>query len=232
MIAELQSPKIYSDACHAFSARFDVLSFDPEQTPKDLGTPLPPDLIRAVAARQAGFVAGRYAALQALKACGCDAPGRLERLPNRAPSWPRGFLGSITHTSDFASAVVAHSGQLTALGHDCENLLSDKTALEIQNRILGSEEIRKHPASGLQLGQYTGLIFSAKESLYKALMPIVQKGFYFQDAEAVSLSREPTGEKGRIRLRLLIDLAPGYERGFEVDARFELNERIHTVVEF
>ena len=46
------------------------------------------------------------------------------------------------------------------------------------------------------------LTFSAKESLFKALYPIVQKRFYFEHAEVVEWD-----ESGAVRLRLLTDLS-------------------------
>ena len=42
------------------------------------------------------------------------------------------------------------------------------------------------------------LTFSAKESLFKALYPLVLRHFYFQDAEVLDVD-----DSGRLRLRLL-----------------------------
>jgi len=59
--------------------------------------------------------------------------------------------------------------------------------------------------------------FSLKESLFKALYPLVKQRFYFQDAEVLDV-----GADGIARLRLLIDLSEGWRNGAEVDGQFAI----------
>ncbi len=227
MLLQVTAPTLFSEACHEYSARFDLAAFDPQLTPSQLGVVLPPSLLRAAPVRQAEFVAGRFAATTALRAAGYQGVPDLAIREDRSVSWPPGFVGSITHVTGYASAVAGRSSAVRALGRDSERVLDDAAALEIQAQILRPEELRRQAASGLGRGLYTGVIFSAKESLYKALAPLVQRYFDFQDAQVVELSTA-TGE---IRIRLEADLGAGFAAGFELEARFAITDLVHTAVE-
>ena len=63
------------------------------------------------------------------------------------------------------------------------------------------------------------LTFSVKESLFKALYPIVQQRFYFEHAEVLEWT-----EDGHIRLRLLADLSSEWRNGTELDAQFAVKD--------
>jgi enterobactin synthetase component D len=228
MLTQAPGPRILSDACFQYSAFIDVNAFDPESTPGALGILLPRSLLNAAKVRQAEYLAGRFAARTALKAAGCMDPGEIASNPDRSPQWPDGYVGSITHTNGYVSAVVASSARVIAIGRDSERILTDENALEIQKVILRPEEVERRVALGLGAGEYVGLIFSAKESFYKALAPIVKRTFGFQDAQVVEISRD----SGSLRLRLERDLGKGFGPGFELQGRFEMAERIHTAVEW
>ena len=232
MLSRLENPKILSKACHEFSARLDINAFDPGRTPIELGVKIPESLRSAVLPRQAQFVAGRFAAARALKAAGCSPPIEIGVNSNRSPLWPEGFIGSITHTSDYVSAVVANRARLGALGRDTEQRFDDRVAQEIQTTTLVADEIQRQPASGFSLSEYVGLLFSGKESLFKALSPLVDLSFDFLDAEAIEISRDQCSpQQGHIRFRLIKDLGSIFRSGFELDARFKITEQIHTAVE-
>ena len=72
---------------------------------------------RAVPKRVAEFAAGRRAARRALDSIGREAVD-LPAGPNRAPVWPEGVTGSITHDGDLALAAVALLGEVRSLGLD------------------------------------------------------------------------------------------------------------------
>ena len=125
------------------------------------------DSVRGAAPRrQLEFIAGRICARQALQAFGVMhwplRPGR-----DRAPIWPEGFVGSISHCPNRCVAVVGSSQDFLALGFDVEPAqpLETRTA----NYICTGSEI----AHFRELGQYdpnlwATLAFSAKESAFKA----------------------------------------------------------------
>ena len=45
----------------------------------------------------------------------------VRRGADRAPQWPAGLVGSITHTVGYSAAVVARQGSLLSLGIDAES---------------------------------------------------------------------------------------------------------------
>jgi enterobactin synthetase component D len=177
--------------------------------------PPPASIQRSVAKRQAEFLAGRLcarAALQQLEGLDCiPAIGE-----DRAPIWPGHISGSITHSTGHAAAIVAHKAQWRGLGMDLENLLPLERAERLAGEILTADELQRMAAGPReQLAHVVTLTFSAKESLFKALYPIVQKRFYFEHAELLEWS-----EAGHARLRLLTDLSDEWCHGKELDAQF------------
>ena len=116
-------------------------------------------------------------------------------LPNkdRSPKWPTNIVGSISHTSSEAIAVVASPHHHSALGVDIENWIELDVAQEIYSTILNDGEIELARCSTMDFHRVLTLVFSAKESLYKALFPSVRKYFGFECASVVSVNLS-TGE--------------------------------------
>lgn len=197
--------------------------FDPQAlTPEDFRrsvVELPPGIQRSVAKRQAEFLAGRCcarAAMQQLDGSHC-VPAIGE---DRAPVWPAHISGSITHSSGRAAAIVAHKAQWRGLGMDLENLIPLARAERLAAEILNPAELqRMHALPREQVSRLVTLTFSAKESLFKALYPIVQKRFYFEHAELIEWS-----DNGHGRLRLLTDLSTEWRDGSELDMQFSVFE--------
>ncbi|WP_162839123.1 4'-phosphopantetheinyl transferase family protein [Pseudomonas syringae group genomosp. 3] len=180
----------------------------------------PASIQRSVAKRQAEFLAGRLCAREALS----QLDGRLHSPTlgeDRAPIWPGDVCGSITHSTGWAAAVVAHKQQWRGLGLDTENLLSHDRASRLAGEILTAAELADMAdmAAGPQdqVALRVTLTFSIKEALFKALYPIVQKRFYFEDAQLLEWSAD-----GNARLRLLIDLSSEWHAGKELDGQFSV----------
>lgn len=175
----------------------------------------PSSIQRSVAKRQAEFLAGRIcarAALQQLEGVGFS-PAIGE---DRAPVWPGHITGSITHSTGRAAAIVAKKTHWRGLGMDLENLLNPERAERLAGEILTGPELRRMAAGRRdQLAMLVTLTFSVKESLFKALYPIVQQRFYFEHAEVLEWS-----EAGDVRIRLLTDLSNEWRNGVELDAQF------------
>ncbi|MHB9797336.1 4'-phosphopantetheinyl transferase family protein [Pseudomonas sp. MT3] len=176
----------------------------------------PANIQRAVAKRQAEYLAGRLCARAALQASGADAvvPGTDEE---RAPIWPPGFCGSITHGDGWAAAVVARANAWRGLGLDVESRLDSARAQHLAGEILTPDELSRLDPEQAAL-QIT-LTFSLKESLFKALFPLVRQRFYFEHAELIQWSAG-----GHARLRLLTDLSAEWHRGKEIDGQFSLQD--------
>jgi len=175
----------------------------------------PSSIQRSVAKRQAEFLAGRIcarAALQQLEGVGFS-PAIGE---DRAPVWPGHITGSITHSTGRAAAIVAKKTHWRGLGMDLENLLNPERAERLAGEILTGPELQRMAAGRRdQLAMLVTLTFSVKESLFKALYPIVQQRFYFEHAEVLEWS-----EAGDVRIRLLTDLSSEWRDGVELDAQF------------
>ena len=123
---------------------------------------------KAVPARRAEFLAGRACARTALRALGApDAP--LLSAPNRAPLWPDGVIGSITHCDGFTGAAVALLRDYRGLGFDAE--VNEVVTDELLPRVCTQREAQasRHLAGG---AHWPTLVFSIKESVYKCLNPI------------------------------------------------------------
>lgn len=149
-----------------------VREMDPVDAP-DLSVLHPEEaalMKRAVEKRRKEFCAGRVLARDALESLGfASAP--LLRGEDRAPIWPRGAVGSITHTRGHCAAVVARAGRIRALGVDVEQAASLKPA--VFDAITTERERRELEGDdALRLGK---VIFSAKECAYKAQYALTQK---------------------------------------------------------
>jgi enterobactin synthetase component D len=179
----------------------------------------PASIQRSVAKRQAEFLAGRICARAALQ--------QLEGLSfspaigeDRAPVWPAHITGSITHSTGRAAAIVAKKSHWRGLGMDLENLLNVERAERLAGEILTPPELQRMAAGPReQLALMVTLTFSVKESLFKALYPIVQKRFYFEHAEVLDWT-----DAGEVRLRLLTDLSTEWCNGTELDAQFGVRD--------
>lgn len=193
-------------------------AFDPAQLAADdfqrAAIEQTPSLQRSVAKRQAEYLAGRVCARAALQ----RLDGR-DYLPatgdDRAPIWPAGISGSITHGKGWAAAVVAHSSDCQGLGLDQETLLGEERAERLAGEILTAAELERMDRTLLSLT--ATLTFSLKESLFKALYPIVLKRFYFEHAEILEWSTD-----GSARLRLLTDLSAQWHHGREIQGQFSV----------
>ncbi|WP_245947744.1 4'-phosphopantetheinyl transferase family protein [Billgrantia montanilacus] len=175
------------------------------------GIALPQRLHGAVAKRRAEFIAGRLCARHGLWLLdGRDAtPGMNE---DRSPCWPRDCVGAITHNDGWAAALVASRKAYLGLGLDAERLLDATQALRLARRVLTPGETdRLERLPGAEIGLMVTAAFSLKESLFKALYPVVGQMFHFQAAELVAWHGI-----GTVRLRLLRNLGLDWPAGSEV----------------
>lgn len=128
------------------------------------------------------FTAGRVCSRIALGRFGVAATTPIPRGEDRAPIWPPGFVGSISHTDSWCAAAVARAEDVRAIGIDLEPATPLKEAL--WRRVCTPKErdwLRELPESGL-----TGkVLFSAKESVYKCQYPLTTKflGFHAVEVE-------------------------------------------------
>lgn len=145
---------------------------------------------QAVEKRRREFLMGRTAARLALQELGIAPPPAIMRGERREPLWPQGIVGSITHAGDYAVAAVAREANVLSIGIDIEKV-KQRHVTEIGRTIADADEQRWIQQDPNAIVQRTLLIFSAKESVFKALYPLCQ---VFLDYSAVSLKADSEGK--------------------------------------
>ncbi|MBZ9558041.1 MULTISPECIES: 4'-phosphopantetheinyl transferase superfamily protein [unclassified Modicisalibacter] len=193
---------------HWMGLRFQRERFMPE--PWAGGPVEPPDSVRGAAPkRQLEYLAGRLCAHAALHRLTGRAtvPGST---PSRAPAWPAGVVGSITHSGDLAASIVARRSAWRGLGLDAELPMNPERAERLAAQILTPGERERLTAMDpADRGIFVTQVFSLKESLFKALFPLVGVRFYFQDARLVARDEAMT----TATLELLASLSPDWPAG-------------------
>lgn len=178
---------------------------------------------RAVDKRRAEFLAGRFAALQALRGLGvAELPGRND---DGSPRWPAETVGSITHGASRALCCVARSSELRGVGIDAERLMNDDVKRELRRRICSQAELElgAQQLSALAEHELVSLAFSAKESLYKCLYPSVGRFMDFHAARLVGATVRSSAEQtlaGELTLELAVDWSSTWRAGQRLTAQF------------
>lgn len=138
---------------------------------------------RALPRRKAEFATVRACARDALAALG-HAPVPLLPGEYGAPAWPDGVVGSMTHCAGYRAAVVAHGEDVAALGIDAEP--HDALPARVLRAIARPEELGTLAALPQAGGvAWDRVLFSAKESVYKAWFPVARRWLGFQEATVV-----------------------------------------------
>ncbi|GAA0390372.1 4'-phosphopantetheinyl transferase [Acrocarpospora corrugata] len=141
-------------------------------------------IARAVDKRRREFTTARYCARQAMARLGVP-PAAIVPGERGAPGWPPGVVGAITHCDGYRAAALS----LTAVtvGIDAEpnaplpDGVLDTIALPAERRALTELDGPAH---------WDRLLFSAKESVYKAWFPLARRWLGFEEAE---ISLDPGG---------------------------------------
>jgi len=133
------------------------------------------------------FAAGRHHARSALEQLGLRSP-QLAVGPDRAPQWPAGFVGSISHAGDLVLAVAAQSRALRAIGVDLEPAVP--LDADLLPRVCRPEELARLATSAAP-SRRAKLIFSAKESAYKCIAPLTGAFLEFEEVEILFEAGEP-----------------------------------------
>jgi 4'-phosphopantetheinyl transferase EntD len=142
------------------------------------------------AARRATFIGGRVALRAALAAFDADVGSGASPMlstPRGAPALPPGFVGSVSHKRELAVAIVARAEPTprSTLGIDVEIPRALRT--DISTRVLTPAERAAVAALDPAARDAEVLYrFAAKEAIYKALDPWVQRLVSFQEVEIVT----------------------------------------------
>jgi len=131
----------------------------------------------AVELRKLEFGRGRSCAHRAMVALGF-APEPVLAAVDRAPIWPAGIVGSISHCREYCCAVVGIADRWATIGVDAE--LLQPMEQELQERILSTKEQRwlEHLDPTIP---WTCVVFSIKEAFYKAWSHLARGWLGFHD---------------------------------------------------
>jgi 4'-phosphopantetheinyl transferase EntD len=132
----------------------------------------------AVDKRRREFTTARVCARAALAKLGYPAAPILPG-PRGAPGWPAGVVGSMTHCAGYRAAAVARADEMHTIGIDAE--VHDR----LPDGVLGAvaDTIEQEALSRLPAGvHWDRLLFSAKESVYKAWFPLAGRWLDFSEA--------------------------------------------------
>lgn len=130
--------------------------------------------------RRREFAAGRRAARAAMCAIGLS-PAAIPVGVDRAPRWPPGLVGSITHSATHCLAALAPNGALAGLGLDLEP--DEPLPASLWDAVLTPAERRRLSGTGDGAGRLATLVFSAKEAVYKCQHPLTGAMLAFHDVE-------------------------------------------------
>ena len=140
-------------------------------------------MARAVAKRRREFATVRACARRAMEKLGVP-PRPILPGERGAPRWPDGVVGSMTHCDGYRAAALVRAGDLASLGIDAELhgplpegvLQPRRAAGRARTGCAGS------PAERPDV-HWDRLLFSAKESVYKAWFPLTGKWLDFMEAD-------------------------------------------------
>jgi 4'-phosphopantetheinyl transferase EntD len=131
--------------------------------------------------RQREIAAGRRCARRALAQLGI-ARFPVRAGPDRAPIWPETIVGAITHTDGcadgYCGVAVGAYRQFAGIGIDAEPRLPLPD--ELWSWILDEAE-KQQTLQSAEPGIHARLVFSAKETTYKALYPTLKRILEFSD---------------------------------------------------
>ncbi|MGX1546271.1 4'-phosphopantetheinyl transferase family protein [Streptomyces adustus] len=158
---------------------------------------------QAVAKRRREFAAVRGCARRAMDKLGVP-PQPVLPGERGAPQWPAGLIGSMTHCDGYCAAALVRAADLASLGIDAEphQPLPDGV-LSVVSLPAEAERLRRLAAERPDI-HWDRLLFSAKESVYKAWFPLTGQWLEFTEAD-IDLAVEP-GERphGTLRAELLV----------------------------
>ncbi|MCF6441535.1 4'-phosphopantetheinyl transferase superfamily protein [Pseudoalteromonas luteoviolacea] len=202
---------------------YHCLAFSPERYQDadfaHFNQPLPSKLGRAVAKRKAEYLAGRVCATSAIQQLG-RPHYVVESAESRAPIWPEGINGSITHSKGIAMAIATDKVDVLGLGIDIEHMMSDKQESELRGQILRDDEAIAFTALGQDHQKPLTLVFSAKESIYKALYNVVQTFFGFDAAKLIGHDAK------QLRFALTTSLHPTLPAGTEITVYYQTSDEM------
>ena len=132
--------------------------------------------------RKEHYRSGRICAGEVLSKLGTLGQPVLRDPQTREPLWPEGISGAITHSGNWAAAAAGKTSDVSGIGIDLEDL-ERQVDSRISRHVCIPEEQKWLQECGEDfLEQNLKIIFSAKESIFKAFFPYTRTYLHFHDA--------------------------------------------------
>ena len=132
--------------------------------------------------RKEHYRSGRICAVEVLSKLGTLGQPVLRDPQTREPLWPEGISGAITHSGKWAAAAAGKTSDVSGIGIDLEDL-ERQVDSRISRHVCIPEEQKWLQECGEDfLEQNLKIIFSAKESIFKAFFPYTRTYLHFHDA--------------------------------------------------
>jgi 4'-phosphopantetheinyl transferase EntD len=132
--------------------------------------------------RKEHYRSGRICAREVLSKLGTLGQPVLRDPQTREPLWPEGISGAITHSGKWAAAAAGKTSDVSGIGIDLEDL-ERQVDSRISRHVCIPEEQKWLQECGEDfLEQNLKIIFSAKESIFKAFFPYTRTYLHFHDA--------------------------------------------------
>ena len=132
--------------------------------------------------RKEHYRSGRICAGEVLSKLGTLGQPVLRDPQTREPLWPEGISGAITHSGKWAAAAAGKTSDVSGIGIDLEDL-ERQVDSRISRHVCIPEEQKWLQECGEEcLEQNLKIIFSAKESIFKAFFPYTRTYLHFHDA--------------------------------------------------
>jgi 4'-phosphopantetheinyl transferase EntD len=174
---------------------------------------------RAVPARRREFVTARRCAREALGRLGFP-PAPIGTGPRREPLWPDGVAGAITHCTGYRAAAV--TTMLASVGIDAEPSGPLPPDVAEQVAAVGELDMLAELAGADPSIPWDRLLFSAKESVYKAWYPLTGRWLGFEDAV---LAVDPATRTFRARILARGERTDGGPPLTGLDGRYAVTDR-------
>lgn len=142
----------------------------------------------AAECRRREFAAARGLAHEAMRRLGLPPRPVLRAEDGRAPRWPEGMTGALSHASGrgktigWAAAAVGRAGAVKGIGIDLE--WADRVRERLWKRVFNDKEreaLEALPEDGWRT-LAAGIGFAAKEAFYKLFHPLTGRWADFHDA--------------------------------------------------
>lgn len=203
-----------------FAHDVDVAEVDPSEGDFPLFPEEEAQIARAVEVRRSEYAAARhlYRALTADR----GGPRPLLNGADRAPIWPDGHIGSITHTRGYCAVVLARGTRVAALGIDAE---PDAALERPMWRAVTTADERSalealESSDPTHAGALARVVFSAKESAYKAQYTLTREFLGFDAMRIALVDSVATSESGAFVATLTRDVGDRFCAGDAFAGRF------------